>query len=221
MSRAELPSVGRYPPLQRWVAYPIMRAFATVLFWILGPVHCRGSYRIPRSGPVLIIANHKADVDPIVLQICCRRPIQFMAKSELFEIPILGRAIRWLRVFPVKRGEPDRAAMRHAVETLKIGEVVAVFPEGQLSEDGELQELKPGVALIVRQAASDESPLPVICCGIRNTDKVMPYGRVVPRISWTRVLAEWGEVREFARHSRSEEIMEWIEGQLRVLTSAD
>ena len=74
-----------------------------------------------------------------------------MAKSELFDMKIIGKMIRCFQGFPVKRGEPDRASMRHAIELLKMGEVVAVFPEGQLSEDGELQELKAGVALIVRQ----------------------------------------------------------------------
>lgn len=137
-----------------------------------------------------------------------------MAKSELFEMKVLGTLIRWFQAFPVKRGEPDRASMRHAIELLKMGEVVCVYPEGQLSEDGQLQELKPGIALIVRQAAA-----PVICCGIRNTNKVMPYGTTTPRMSWGRVYVQWGEVKEFGRDSTTEEILDWATGQLRELTA--
>jgi 1-acyl-sn-glycerol-3-phosphate acyltransferase len=184
-----------------------------MLFWILGPIKSRGSYRVPKSGPVLILSNHISDVDPIVVQVACPRPVHFMAKSELFEMKLLGKMIRWYQAFPVKRGEPDRASMRHAIELLKMGEAVTIFPEGQLSEDGELQELKAGVALIVRQAATQ-----VICCGVRNSNKVMPYGRVVPRLSWSRVYVEWGEVKQFTKESTSEEIIDWATGQLKMLT---
>jgi 1-acyl-sn-glycerol-3-phosphate acyltransferase len=211
----ELPPTRPYPGWARWIVLPVGKFLARALFWILGPITPRGAYRVPRKGAVLILSNHLADVDPIAVQVACPRPIHFMAKSELFEMPVLGTLIRWYQAFPVKRGEPDRASMRHAIELLKMGEVVCVFPEGQLSEDGELQELKPGIALIVRQAG-----VPVICCGVRNTNKVMPYGRVVPRLSWSRVWVEWGEVREFTRENTTEEILEWAKGQLQVLTSA-
>jgi 1-acyl-sn-glycerol-3-phosphate acyltransferase len=137
-----------------------------------------------------------------------------MAKSELFEMPSISWLIRIYQAFPVKRGEPDRASMRHAIELLKMGEAVSVFPEGELSEDGELLEIKPGIALIVRQAST-----PVICCGIRNSNKVMAYGKLIPRFSWRRVYVEWGEVKEFTKESTTEEIVEWTAAQLRELTA--
>lgn len=193
---------------------PFFKFVARVIFWILGPIKARGAYRVPREGAVLILSNHLADVDPVVVQVACPRAVHFMAKSELFEMPVLGRVIRWFQAFPVKRGEPDRASMRHAIELLKMGEVVSVFPEGQLSEDGELQELKPGIALIVRQAGA-----PVICCGLRNTNKVMPYGKVLPRITWRRVYVEWGEPRQFSKENSTEEVMEWATNQLRQLSA--
>jgi 1-acyl-sn-glycerol-3-phosphate acyltransferase len=214
-----LPPVRPYPAWARYLYLPFCRGVAWLFFLIVGPIRSRGTYRVPRRGPVLILSNHLADVDPAVIQVACSRPIHFMAKSELFDIRVLGTLIRWFQAFPVKRGEPDRASMRHAIELLRIGEAVSIFPEGQLSESGELQELKPGIALIVRQAAS-AAPLPVICCGLRNTNLVMPYGRLVPRMSWRRVYVEWGEVREFAKGSTSEEILTWAEGQLRLLSEA-
>lgn len=161
----------------------------------------------------MILANHRADVDPAVVQVACPRAIHFMAKSELFEMPVLRVFMRIFQAFPVKRGEPDRAAMRHAIDLLKLGEAVGVFPEGQLTETGELQPLKPGIALLVRQSGAR-----VLCCGLRNTEKVMPYGRVVPRLSWTRVEVQWGEVHQFDRDATTDAILEWVDGQLRELT---
>lgn len=163
----------------------------------------------------MILANHRADVDPAVVQIACSRAIHFMAKSELFEMPVLKIFMRMYQAFPVKRGEPDRASMRRAIDLLKLGEAVGVFPEGQLTETGELQPLKPGIALIVRQSGA-----PVLCCGLRNTEKVMPYGRVIPRFSWTRVEVQWGEVHQFGKEATTEEILAWAEGQLRELTDS-
>jgi 1-acyl-sn-glycerol-3-phosphate acyltransferase len=173
----------------------------------------RGAYRVPRKGPILILANHRADVDPLLVQIACPRNIYFMGKSELFDMPVIGWLLRAVAAFPVKRGEPDRAALRRAADLLKIGEAVCVFPEGQLTETGELQEIKAGVALIIRMAEC-----PVICIGLRNTDRIMPYGTLTPRPTLHHVSAMWGEPRRFDRSVPAEEILAWISGQLRELT---
>jgi 1-acyl-sn-glycerol-3-phosphate acyltransferase len=193
---------------------PLARLFACVFFFLLGPYRVRGAYRVPKEGPLLILPNHVADLDPPFVQFACPRPVHFMAKSELFEMKVVGPLIRFFGAFPVKRGEPDRNSIRHAVELLKSGEAVGVFPEGQLSEDGELQELKSGVALIVRMAQC-----PVICCGIRGMQKVMPYGKVIPRPAFSTVEAVWGEPRSFTKDASTEEILDWVKGQLLTLSS--
>jgi 1-acyl-sn-glycerol-3-phosphate acyltransferase len=140
-----------------------------------------------------------------------------MAKSELFDIPVLGRLLRFFGSFPVKRGEPDRAALKTAAQLLKEGKAVAIFPEGELSETGELQELKSGVALIVRLAAG----VPVICCGLRNTRLALPYGKVVPRPAFRHMDAVWGETRTFDKNATTEEILGWATQQLRDLTDEE
>ncbi len=183
-----------------------------MLFLILGPIRQRGKRRVPETGGVLILANHLADVDPIVVQTTCPRPIHFMAKSELFEMPVLGSIIRIFRAFPVKRGEPDRSSIKRAVQLLRMGEVVCVFPEGQLSEDGQLQELKPGIALLARMAECE-----VICCGLKNTNRIMPYGSLIPRPSFRSTWAQWGEPVQFEKGAEADEIVGWAEKQLREL----
>lgn len=213
--KAETTEVGPHSGFHRWFVLPLAKFVSWLLFLILGPIRSRGSYRVPKKGGVLILANHLADVDPIVVQVTCGRAIHFMAKSELFEMPILGSFLRQFKAFPVKRGEPDRGSIKKAVQLLRMGEVVCVFPEGQLSPDGELQELKPGIALLARMAECE-----VICCGLQNTNKIMPYGTVIPRPSWRQTWANWGEAKRFGKDTEAQDIVAWAEGQLRELTGS-
>ncbi len=196
------------------ILMPLLRALVWLPLQLLGPMKVRGAYRVPSQGGVLILGNHIADLDPPVVQYGCKRPLHFMAKSELFAIPVVGSMLRLWKAFPVKRGEPDRVALRRAADLLKAGEAVSIFPEGQLSEDGELQPLKPGIALIIRMAQC-----PVICCGIKGTNLILPYGKVLPRPAFKTVELIWGEPHTFAQNATTEEIMIWVEGQLRLLTS--
>ena len=109
----------------------------------------------------------------------------------------------------MRRGEPDRAALRHAAELAKIGEAVCIFPEGQLSTTGEMLPIKAGVALIVRMAG-----VPCICLGLRNTAEVVPCGTLKPHLSKDRVEAMWGEPRTFDKGASAEENTGWIASEL-------
>lgn len=179
---------------------------------IFGPFRFSGSGRVPRKGGLIILCNHLADCDPVALQGACPRGIQFMSKSELWEMKVVGPLLKWWGSFAVKRGEPDRAALRLAAELAKSGAAVGIFPEGQLSENGKLQEIKPGAALIIRMAG-----VPVICCGLHNTNRIMPYGKLVPRPAFAWVTATWGEARTFDKDATTEEIVAWIEAEFRRL----
>jgi len=208
-------SLPRHSGLVR-LLFPLIRVLTRLLFGFLGPICVRGAYRVPRRGGVLVLANHRADIDPIVVQVACPRRVHFMAKSELFGIPILGGVIRSFGAFPVRRGAPDRASLRVAIELLRAGKVVGVFPEGELTESGELQPILPGAALVARQAA-----VPVICVGLRNTERVLPYGKLVPRPGWRRIWAVWGEPRSFSTGDSNAAVVEWVEAQLRSLCEDD
>jgi 1-acyl-sn-glycerol-3-phosphate acyltransferase len=194
----------------------VLKLFVRGLMLVLGPLKVRGMANVPSRGGLLILSNHIADIDPPIVQIACKRRIHFMAKSELFEIPVLKHLIRWFHAFPVKRGEPDRAAIKHALGLLAAGEAVCIFPEGELSETGELLPLLPGAALIVRKAG-----VPVVCCGLRNTNRVMPYKSVIPRPGFCFTYAKWGEPRTFSPDATQDEILGWAEAELRRLTGQD
>ncbi|MBV6458610.1 MAG: hypothetical protein HONBIEJF_01742 [Fimbriimonadaceae bacterium] len=193
----------------RQLLWPIMYPIVWLIFIFLGPVRSFNRRNVPKEGGILILSNHLADCDPVIVQLGCRRHVKFMAKSELFEMRILGALIRWLEAFPVKRGEPDRAAIKQAVEYLKQGYAVCVFPEGQLSEDGKLQPILPGAALIARMA-----DVPIICCGLRNTNQIMPYGTYIPRPAFRWVDCRWGHVRKFDRSASAEEVVGWVHAEL-------
>jgi 1-acyl-sn-glycerol-3-phosphate acyltransferase len=206
--------VGPHSRELRQVWLPLARFVAHVLLFLFGPVKVRGAYRIPREGGVLILTNHLADVDPVIVQHGCPRPLHFMAKKELFDMKGLGWLIRQINAFSVKRGEPDRRALRYSIDLLKAGEAVCIFPEGQLSEDGNLGELKAGIALIIKN-----TKVPVLCGGITGSQRMLPYGQLIPRPAFHQVTLVWGEPYRFPDGTETQEILEWVEGQFRMLSS--
>jgi 1-acyl-sn-glycerol-3-phosphate acyltransferase len=163
MEELELPPIGPMSAYHRWVRIPISKFFAWILFTLLGPLVSHHRWRIPRKGGLIVLSNHQSDLDPILVHLTSTRPIHFLGKSELFETKTLRKWMIRYYSFPVKRGEPDRASIRRAVALAKAGEVVGIFPEGELSETGDILPLKPGVALIIRMAG-----VPAICVGVRN-----------------------------------------------------
>lgn len=151
-----------------------------------------GRQNVPARGPVLLAPNHIADCDPPFVGLSVYRPLWFMAKRELFEIPVLGPLIDFAQAFPVERGVPDRAALKRAEQLLKAGQAVVVFPEGQLSQNGQLQPLLPGVALLALRAK-----VPVIPVGIVGTNVLLPYGKVIPRPTLAPVHIHFGKALTF------------------------
>ncbi|MCW5940296.1 MAG: 1-acyl-sn-glycerol-3-phosphate acyltransferase [Fimbriimonadaceae bacterium] len=187
-----------------------MRAFATVLFLgLMAPIRVKGWRKVPRDGPLLIIANHQSNTDPVVVQYACRRHIRFLARRDLFTTGAMGKFMRWFGAVPIKQGAPDKTALRTAIELIESGEAVGIFPEGRLSPDGRLLPMLPGVALIVRQTG-----VRCICLGINGSRKVMPFPEVKPRLAFSWIVATWGEPREFERGAGKSEILGWIESEL-------
>lgn len=141
-----------------------------------------GRGNLPRRGGMILAANHLSNVDPVLIGYAALRPLCYMAKKELFGIPVLDEMMRFANAFPVERDSPDRAALRMTEAHLKAGRGVVIFPEGQCSLDGKLQPLLPGVALLALKCR-----VPVIPVGIVNSQQLMPYGKVIPRFTLSRV----------------------------------
>lgn len=103
----------------------------SVVYGILKPIYRMeviGKENFPKDGGVLLCANHIHNFDPPIVGIVAPRTIHFMAKEELFSVPILGKLLPHLNAFPVKRGMSDREALRKGLKVLKEGKVLGLFP---------------------------------------------------------------------------------------------
>jgi len=139
-----------------------------------------GRENIPSQGPLVLIGNHVSYWDPVILACSVNREVHFMAKAELFKVPIFRQIIKWLHAFPVKRGSADRNALRISAELLNQGKVLALFPEGTRSKTGELLPFKPGAALFALRA---KAPIvPIMLLGTRSTFPLTLRGKIEVRI---------------------------------------
>jgi len=136
-----------------------------------------GTENLPKSGGVIIAANHISLWDPPVLSAACTRAINFMAKEELFASTVFKWIITKLKAFPVRRGAADRTAIRYAISLLKNGEILGAFPEGTRSKTGELGKPEPGIAMIALKAG-----VPIIPAAIIGTNKIFRKGSILPQI---------------------------------------
>jgi 1-acyl-sn-glycerol-3-phosphate acyltransferase len=132
--------------------------------------------RVPAKGAFVIVSNHASDFDPLIVANCVDRPVAFMAKEELFRVPVLSQAIRLYGAYPVKRGTSDRAALRAAMESIENGWAAGIFLQGTRTPDGRITEPKLGAALI---AAKTQVPLLPVC--LWGTDAILPRGAKFPR----------------------------------------
>jgi 1-acyl-sn-glycerol-3-phosphate acyltransferase len=137
-----------------------------------------GAERVPQKGRLIIVSNHASDFDPLIVSNCIGRPVAYMAKEELFQIPVLKTAIRLYGAYPVKRGSGDRAAIRAALESLETGWATGVFLQGTRTPDGRITEPKLGAALIA--AKTNTSLLPICLWG---TEKILPKGAKFPSLN--------------------------------------
>ncbi len=162
--------------------YRFVRVVVRGLVRAYGGLSIVGAGNIPATGPVILAPNHRAHVDPPYLALISPRPIYFMGKEELFHVPILRQIITRVGAFPVRRGAADRAALRHAVDLIKGGAAVLIFPEGTRSEDGQLGIAEKGFALIARQTGAAIIPI-----AIEGTERMLPKGAKFIRRSRVRV----------------------------------
>lgn len=135
-----------------------------------------GAKKVPMDGPLIVVANHASNFDPPLLSNCVRRPVSFMAKESLFQVPVLAPAIRAYGAYPVKRGAADRSAIRSAMSQLEQGWAVGIFLQGVRSPDGKITDPKLGAALIAAKAQ-----VPLLPVSLWGTQKILAKGETVPK----------------------------------------
>jgi 1-acyl-sn-glycerol-3-phosphate acyltransferase len=135
-----------------------------------------GLEKVPKSGPLIVVGNHGSYFDPPILATCIKRPVAFMAKEELFQVPILKQTIQLYGAYPVKRESADRSAIRSATNALKNGWAVGLFLEGTRTSDSRIYNPKLGAASIA--ARTQVRILPVSLWG---TEKILVKGSSFPK----------------------------------------
>ena len=178
--------------LVRWVLAPLARL-------ALRP-SVRGAHRIPRKGPVLLAANHRAAVDTAVLAFVTPRPVSFLGKAEYFtgsglRRRLVARFLTALGYVPVDRGHAKAglAALAAARAVLQRGDVFAIYPEGTRSRDGRLYRGHTGVASLALTTGATVVPVALL-----GTQRVQPVGARMPRLAPVEV--RFGRPLEFSRY---------------------
>jgi len=191
------------------VVYSFMRALLRIFTTVWFDLKVYGTENVPQTGGVLLVSNHQSFLDPPLIGVQLRRKASYLAKSGLFENPVFGWIIRNCNAFPVRQGEGDVGAVKETIRRLREGHMLTAFPEGGRSEDGELQPILNGAALVVRKAQ-----VPIVPIAIEGSFKAWPKHRKIWQRSPVRVLIGKPAI---VHDMKAKEITEFIDREIREL----
>jgi len=157
----------------------LMRFLVWMLIHTFYRVKETGQQHIPDEGPALLVCNHVSYVDALVIAGCIRRPVRFVMDHRIFKVPVLNFVFRTAGTIPIASAKEDPAMLERAYERideyLRAGEVVCIFPEGRITDNGDLYPFKSGVVRIL-----EKNPVPVIPMALRGL--------------WGSFFSRWGGV---------------------------
>jgi 1-acyl-sn-glycerol-3-phosphate acyltransferase len=151
--------------------YRAVRGGCRLLLRLVWRFRAIGASRVPAEGAVILACNHVSYFDPVVLGVGVTRPVTYLAKKELFAVPILGPVITGLGAYSLDREAGGVAAVRAALRALKDGRCIGIFPEGGRNRDGSAQD-KGGAALL--GALSGAPVIPAAIAGTRDPARLAP-----------------------------------------------
>ena len=179
-----------------------------LLVWLLVHTIYRvdkvGLDKIPHEGPAVLVCNHVSFIDALVLAGCVRRPIRFVMYYKIFTIPVLSFVFKTANAIPIAGANEDAEMMESAFdrvsEALQNGEIVCIFPEGKITENGEMSPFRPGVMRII-----ERDPVPVIPLALRglwggffSRAHGSAMSRFFPRGLWNRIELVVGDALDAA-----------------------
>lgn len=157
--------------------YALARWFVGLVFRLLWRFEAIDADKVPRTGAVIIACNHVAYLDPPALGVAAPRPVAYMAKRELFAIPLLGPVISALGAFPVDRTRGDMAAIKAAIGVLAGDGVLGIFPEGgRRGKNDEVEGPKIGAAFLAAKTGAT-----VIPAYVGGTARAKRFARITVR----------------------------------------
>lgn len=154
--------------------YRFARGVVKIALTPLYRVTVSGKEHIPETGGVLLCSNHISELDPPVVAMSFPRDVHFIAKEELFNLPVLNKILPHTNAIPIKRGMSDRNALRKGLGVLKNGQVLGLFPEGTRSRTGELGEGLAGAGFFALRSDAQ-----VIPCAVIGTYKLFSKTKVI------------------------------------------
>jgi 1-acyl-sn-glycerol-3-phosphate acyltransferase len=150
----------REPFISLFLYHAFKDPFINPFFYLYLRGKTIGTEHIPLKGGFVVVSNHGSNFDPPLLSAAVQRPVAYMAKEELFEVPGFKQVIELYGAYPVKRGAVDRTTIKAALAYLEAGWGVGLFISGTRTSDGRVADPKPGAALI---AAKAQVPLLPVC----------------------------------------------------------
>lgn len=190
--------------------YDFFKGLMTMATRPVARVEVSGLARVPGEGPFILVANHRSLLDPILVQAAIPRPVHSMTKSTQFGHPLMGWVLPRINAFPTRRYRVDPQAVRVVLRRLEEGKAVGIYPEGERSWDGRMQELRRGTVRVILKAG-----VPVVPCGVSGTYGIWP--RWSRRLRRHRVRIRFGEPICFGRHDDRERRETALPGAIRRL----
>jgi 1-acyl-sn-glycerol-3-phosphate acyltransferase len=184
--------------------------FVKVLFGYSARIYVVGSEHLNRAGGFLLASNHISHFDPPIISSVSRRKIDWMAMAEFFPVPGLGHFLRAVDAFPAARDRADRKTIRSAIERLKDGRIVGVFPEGGIRDGSrsllEGAPLRAGASTLAHMAG-----VPIVPCVILGSDRLyakrnwLPLRRTPIWIAFGQAISHFPELEKSVARDRIEQ----------------
>ena len=156
-------------PFASWASYHLLKwSLVSPILHTYFKIKIYGADNVPQKGGAIAVSNHASYFDPPVLSNCVGRPVAFMAKEELFKVPVFKQGIELYGAYPVKRSTGDRSALRATTTALKSGWIAAIFLQGTRSDDAKISDPKLGAAWIAAK-----TQVPLLPISLWGTEKIM------------------------------------------------
>jgi 1-acyl-sn-glycerol-3-phosphate acyltransferase len=213
--RARFSALDVGQPLGQMLFYRASYWIALLLFTLLYRVRFFSPGHIPPDGPALIVVNHQSYIDPPLVGVAVRhRNFPTIARKGLFKVPVLSLIIKGLGAIPIDDEGSDTAAIRASLAQLAKGRLLAIFPEGTRSPDGQLRDFKRGTWLLLSR-----SKVPVIPCAVEGCHDVFPRGQSFPTLLGKQLMVRFGPPVSFEelRPLGPDSALRELEAQVEVL----
>jgi 1-acyl-sn-glycerol-3-phosphate acyltransferase len=201
------------PPRVRGVLWVTLQIIIQNFFCVWLGYRAIGYKRLEDEQGALILANHQSFLDPLLVGLPFRRPISFLARDSLFDVPVVGWILKNTHVMPINQQAASTVSLRQTIRKLQHGFLVGIFPEGTRTASGQLGELKPGFTAILRRAKH-----PVYPVGIAGAYEALPIH------SWflkpTRVRVVFGnpisveELEKFSHRDQDAALIELVRSRI-------